>query len=290
MAKLTSLNPILVKYEFDDKKILIETGKTYEKKHLHLDKTFTLYTHTQYYMKYNYSNDICSSFSMLTNYLPLKNVSGRMPNKLSYCVLFDLNINCDNEEERKFRDFIVSTSNEIKKRITETTETENIIFSFPYIESDESSFKIYLKSINRQENSNSKIKTNYNVCPIMFHQSKSRGGNVVTINKDEINKTCNNIYKEMPLFKNKLYMKTQTDEKYSNVKNIYYVGKFVVEFKIELSTYFSENSNKKYAKCNIYLVATEMEIKHNVSYCKSVLYEDIVNVNIKSDELHSVTI
>jgi hypothetical protein len=226
----------------------------------------------------------------LTRYVPLGYHTIGIKNKFNSCVTFGLSPSDDNQDEKKFKDFIFTICNDIKNKIEELVGN-NVNFSFPYTDADKSKFNVYLKSINKQEDpNNKKIKTHYNICPIHFHQPKSRGGNIIVINKDEINETHKNIDKEMPIFRNKLYMKKITDPKYANLKDIHYLGKFVLGFEVEVSTYSSELSENNNIICKIQLVAAEMEIKHNVSYVKSVLYDDVINVNVKHNALTSITI
>jgi hypothetical protein len=118
----------------------------------------------------------------------------------------------------------------------------------------------------------------------------SKGGDIITINKNEVNETRTNIDREMPMFKNKLYMKKINDPKYADRKNIHYVGKFILGFEVELSTYTTELLGKNSVTCKIHLVATEMEIKHNVSHCNSLLSKDLISINIKNEDITSVTI
>lgn len=285
------MNPILVDLEYDKSKLIVTKGKTFIKTFNSEDTgTSTQYTHTPYIISYNYPNNVTSGFSMLTCYVPLEYHSIGIKNKFNSCVSFGISVEDENIEAKKFGNFVISICEEIKKEI-EKLSGANINFSLPYHNADKLTFTIYLKSINKQEDpNNKKLKTYYNMCPIHFHQPKSKGGNIVVINKDEISETNKNIDKEMPMFKTKLYMKKINKPEFADRKDIHYVGKFVLGIEVELSTYSVESIGSNNCTCKIHLVANEMEIKHNVSYCKSVLFGDVISVNVKQNEINSITI
>lgn len=285
------MNPILVNLEYDKSKLIVTKGKTFTKTfNSEITGTSAHYAYTPYNISYNYPNHVTSEFSMLTCYLPLEYHSIGIKNKFNSCVSFGISIEDDNPEAKKFGDFIVTICENIKKEI-EKMSGNNINFSLPYREADKLTFNVYLKSINKQEDPNNKtIKTYYNICPIHFHQPKSKGGNVIVINKDEISETNKNIDREMPMFKTKLYMKKINKPEFADRKDIHYVGKFVLRIEVELSIYSVESIGANNCTCKIHLVATEMEIKHNVSYCKSVLFGDVISVDVKQNEINSITI
>lgn len=297
------MNPILVDLEYDNTKLIVKKGKTFVKSFINeATGTSTQYSHTPYNVLYNYPNHVTNTFNMLTCYVPLGYHSVGIKNKFNSCVSFGIYIDNNTEtetasavEKKKFHDFVVSICEDIKKEVNkEVVKWSNTLpdFSLPYVESDDKcTFTVHLKSVSKQEDpNNKKIMTHYNICPIHFHQPKSKGGNIIVMNKEEIYETNKNIDKEMPIFKTKLYMKKINKPEFADRKDIHYVGKFVLGFEVELSAYSVESLGSNNVKCKIHLVATEMEIKHNVSYCKSVLYGDVVSVNIKQNEIESLTI
>lgn len=285
------MNPIIVDLEYDKTKLIVTKGKTFIKTFDNESTgTLTQYTHTPYNVMYDYPNHVTNTFSMLTCYLPLECHSIGTKNKFNSCVTFGVSIADDNADTIKFKNFVSTVCENIKKEIEKLSDT-NVIFSLPYREDTSTHFTIYLKSVGKQEDpNNKKIRTHYNMCPIHFHQPKSKGGNIIVINKDEISETSKNIYRELPMFKSKLYMKKIDKPEFADRKDIHYVGKFVLGFEVELSTYSVESIGSTSSTCKIHLVATEIEIKHNVSYCKSVLFGDVISVNVKQTEINSITI
>lgn len=290
------MNPIITCLECNGSKIVLKEKKVFEKKFtteimdIH-DVTTTeqldhTYIHVPYDVVYIYPNNIVNVFSVLTCYLPLEYTSIGFLNKFNNNVIFGVSTSND-ELTLKFKNLLITTCDAIVQHINKTHNDVN--FLLPYSEADKFYATIYLKSTSRSEDANNKKnKTHYNVCPIYYHQTKSKGGDVLTIDKNEINETSNIIKKEMKMFNSKFYMKKSDDPGYADRKDIHYVGKFVLNFQVELSTYSTNQTMNK--KCTIRLVATEMEAKCNVTHCKSILNKDIVNTNVDTKELTSLTI
>lgn len=299
------MNPIIVNYEYDKNKFHVCPGKVFKKtfKNTHFQENNSIdiestYTNIPYSVTYDYHQFSNFKFSMMTDFLPLKHHSVSYKNKFDKCVSFGLDIDRTNTIHTKFIDALISMVETIQKLICsdQNFSQHSINFSFPYgsMEDSKEFVMIYLKSAKKTTNpaniANPANYTHYNICPISFHRSKSKGGNIITINNDNVENTPNIINKEMPMFKNSFYMKKSIDPKYAERENIYYVGKFVLEFDVEFLKYEIPSTGSQNFTCKIRLVATEMEIKHNVSKCPSILSNDVISIDIKDKSNNTLTI
>lgn len=260
--------PIITNYEYDLKLIDVIEGKKYEKNINDENQQFK-YTNIQYSLSYKYSPCMINQLNILTCYLPLKACM------ISYNHNFPTIAFSVVNEKKMFSDKINEILEHIKTEIIKK-HGESVTFDFPH-GSNLDTYKICLRSF-------TKNKETRNTCQIHFHQSKSKGQNLITINNDTIHETLKIVNNEMPLFKHKLYMKKIYDH-----KDIHYVGKFLLKFACEVSLYENDEQNIKII-CSVRLIANEVEIKHNVSYCNSILTKDLVKIDVHDERVTTLTI
>lgn len=277
------MQPILTSKIYEQNNVIVQKGKTFSKlMTTENNKDPWTYVNSLYEVSYKYTQDLTNKLCCITDYLPIKQVGYTYRNKFNSSVNIAFVISEENLEHLEFKNMMCSIFNEIQKKIL--LENPTATFDIPYDE-EKKRFSLHLKSINRTDkHHNTNLKIYYNVCPVFFHESKSKGGNLLEFNNDEVYKTCADINAVMPMLKSNLYMK-QTDSKF---KNIYYVGKFIFEINVELSTYSLYNNIK--TVCKIFLIATEVEIKNNMSFCQSVLSKELTSVNIQKNKISSIEI
>ena len=284
------MNAILTDYNYDSKKIQLKEKKHYTKNFLKTDTDNLntkqsdkyipvincVYTNIKYSTMYNYNDSMLDNLCILTNYIQLLSHGTKFKDKFNTSVYF-----CIPNDKSNFSEMIISICNDICNEITKITKSSPT-FRLPYTENN---FVVFLKSIYKSD------KHNYNKCKIHFHESKKNGGSVISLVNDKIDMTSNKITKLMPMFKSRYYLNNNDKD-----KDIHYVGKFVLFFEVVLSTYSIDSSEPIESDhinnmiCDIKLVATEMEIKYNVSHCKSVLSSDVIEFPIKTHNIHSVEI
>jgi hypothetical protein len=279
------LYPIITNYEYDNNKIILDAGKTFSKplevdpeSDNFIDGQENKYTHTPYTVLYNYTPFPTKSFVVMTDYLKLTYQTMAYINKFTQCIAFGIDFSETTPLNINFANYVSNTIDRIKSIISEKYGND-VTFSLPYIDAEsKTSLNINLISRQKREGDN---KININVCPIHFYRPRSKGGDVIKICGDALDITKSNIEKEMPMFKNKMYLKKNKDDA-KEYKDIHYVGKFILMFSVEFSTYEVGSLNSKTLTCKIHIVAKEMEIKYNVSHCESVLAKDLTNVEINN--------
>ena len=99
------------------------------------------------------------------------------------------------------------------------------------------------------------------ITPIHVHKNKT----ITEISPELTNKFYENIMNELNLFSKKWYGLKPLEG--SQRKDIYYEGRFILSFDIGITKKDGKTS------CNINLIASELEIKHNISYVRSIISE-----------------
>lgn len=283
------MDPLLTNYECDTEKITITKRKIYNNENINKaqNKNNKInFTQTTYYLFYQYTNLMKSKFLFLTDYMTLHKCEIYSFDMSRKKIIFT--VANDNLE---FVKMIKSVVDVIKKYVNNLYLNTEVIFITPVDDKEFYKIPISLKSIFTKTTNGEfdKYVKSHNGCKIYFTRPKSKGGDTVLMENDEISETFSEIRKEMPLFNNGFYMRKSDDPKYADKPDIHYVGKFLLEFCVEIRETFTD-PHEKTIKANIYLIASKAEIKYNVSKPKSVLTKDILNMTIQPDKITSVSI
>jgi hypothetical protein len=178
------------------------------------------------------------------------------------------------EKTQKFFD-VVKCSTEVIMNQIKNKFNSHIYFELPYIICDEPKMQyltIYLKSFNE-----------CNKCPIHYYKKNNKN--------TSINNNIWNTFLELsslPYFP-KLYSTEDYEKLFDEKKNneMFYMGKFVYSFVVEFKETII-NEEQQVASCKISLIASEMEIKHNMSKKESILLQDVMTINC--DTINNITI
>jgi hypothetical protein len=126
------------------------------------------------------------------------------------------------------------------------------------------------------------------IVPIHFHNSKNKGGGISVIKKEKLVETISEIMTILPMFKYSKYgQQSETDDKL-----LYYEGKCSLLFCITVKDGTKSHHNEepeRHIYYTIKIYAREMEIKHNVSYVKSVFDSDLSYINV-AKPINSISI
>ena len=109
-----------------------------------------------------------------------------------------------------------------------------------------------------------------NKCKTYIHQSKSRGGNIISMFDNSCINTLNTLHAEMPCLK------------YGKNKNIDIkcMGKFLITFNVSVNiSDITGQDEFTGTKIHIDIIANEVEIKYNATKCESILLKDIEEIN-----------
>lgn len=221
------------------------------------------YDYIRYQCKYEYDRVGKDKFCLLTNYLNIEN-RPKFYEPADKKISMNITLN-DKNTKIKIQEIIKKILTDMKE-LYKSPNNKNNVMQLPIILNKN-------EEITECENMSAELttyndkKNNKKICTskIHFHKSKKNGGGTVTIKNDSLKETYENIMKEMTLFKNKKY----------NDSDIFYQGKFVFCFNIDVRISKITHITTIYVKINI----VEMEVKHNVSNVKSIFDNDLIYVS-----------
>lgn len=256
--------PVIVDYNYDPNNMEFVKDQKF-KSDLHMEK---------YILTYKYSNKMEKPFCLMTHFIEIsgkpKLFTNYPPSKINFC----MNISSDNFMDDKFRKCVLTIFRKMKEDIMKKCPNikENS-FEFPY------GWK-FNHDVNHDVNHDIlnqiiiPIKSCQNnvTIPISIHKGKKYNNEIVKIKSNEITQVYNNLMKELPLF---LFKSTCN----SDLKQIKYVGKFVLSFSAIIWTDDSEKKNVVTFKIDV----KEVEIKYNISRIQSVLDGKIDHVVVESN-------
>lgn len=304
---MTPLYPLITNYNYDINNILLSVKTKFEKK-LENNPTTELnkvkwdssvdkksfIKYTTYELNYDYDRLGKKPLSLLTHYIKLEKPYIIMNNAKFNNFNFELNTCHITIDNVNFNNFITDT---FDKMISDLVKLHpNLIpeyIKLPY--STKNNEKILCVKCMTTKQKYYGVESDIDIkilTPIHFHKSKGNG--IITINNESIHNISTRIMNEMPIFKHKLYGKEICDSNNEKqLKNIYYEGKFVLLFSANVKEITTENNDelkKSSIYCYINVFAKEIEIKHNVSYVKSVFSKDIVYIDSKNNNISSLTL
>lgn len=278
---MSSLYPIISKYDIDLKSVSLTEPNTYVKDHTGMKSSY--FTHN---LNYNYDRIGVDKLCVMTQFLKiaLKPHFIGSPMNNTGKIHFSVDINGNVKLKALLMEIFEATKAHIMARYPNVVNVDYPIVT----KGDKEYFNISLMQFDK------KVTT-----PIHYHRTKKQGGNVITIVNRPIGDISKELEKEMNLFKSFGYGKKKkpyediddienkegdksVDTKKIVPKELYYEGKFTLMFSVEYAEFDLKVENQileKKIRCKIKMFAKEMETKYNVSRVQSVLDIDVTNLN-----------
>lgn len=231
--------------------------------------------HTSYNAMYNFDKIGEKQLCLLTHFFKISKKPTIIYHNKESEILFVFDTLNENTENVNLRNLIVNIVNSIRENINKL-HPDAIESSPPYFDGiDNNKFiNICLPTFYDTEN-----KQSVTIVPVHFHNSKSKGGNISVIKKEKLTETINEIMTTMPMFKYSKYgQKSEEDDKL-----LYYEGKCSLSFCVTVKDVKKSDDEKeleKHVHYTIKIYAKEIEIKHNVSYVRSVFDSDLSYINV----------
>ena len=238
------LYPIVTYYNIKNDSIMLNLINSNSK----IKENMT-YKYYNYNVNYQFPHEINKQLSLLSHFVDIIDQPTFATNNAG-SIGFHIDINSITSMDFSFKNIILEIFDKISKHILK--EHPNLTaekITYPYITdiNMNKNLKVEMASFNEIIN-----------CPIHFHRSKAKGGEVITIKEKTQTDMMIEIKREMPMFKISSYSNIFSNKKEPELddkiiapnvtperKKIYYEGKFILSFSV---TVISGENIKKHFK------------------------------------------